>query len=101
MYDAESTSVGIIFVKFCETGRSIVPKTSNVIAKKRIKYVFTDLYDFQYRRHISSITDNTINNIKPKKVRDIPPILIIGLCVINENTIPCISLPIVKIVPLT
>ena len=47
MYDAESTSVGIIFVKFCETGRSIVPKTSNVIAKKRIKYVFTDLYDVQ------------------------------------------------------
>ena len=47
MYDAVSRMVGIIFVKFCETGRSIVPKTSNVIAKKRIRYVFTYLYDVQ------------------------------------------------------
>ena len=47
MYDAESTMVGITLVKFCETGRSIVPKTSNVIAKNRIRYVFTDLYEVQ------------------------------------------------------
>jgi len=39
-YEINKTILGNAFVKFCDAGNSIVPKTSNAIAAKRIKYKF-------------------------------------------------------------
>jgi hypothetical protein len=41
----------------------------------------------------------TINPRKPTKVNDMPPILKNPFFFINENAMPCISLPKVKIIP--